>query len=298
MKIAKLLHNPKAGEERHGSEQLMNLVNAAGYQCRYSSTKKTNEGEIEEDVDFVIVAGGDGTVRKITKTLLERKVLEKTFPIALLPLGTANNISKTLGIKGEAPEIINSWKNGTLKKFDVGKVGNAGDAVFFLESFGYGLFPYLMLLMEKADKASTDTPEKKIQTALNKLHEITLSYEAKSCRLMVDGVDHSGLFLLAEVMNTRSIGPNLLLSPDSDPGDGEMEVVVLPAKDREKFAAYIQSRMNGREEAFQFQTIPARDVQISWDGTHVHTDDEVIKIKANAEVGINIRAGLLEFMVP
>jgi len=69
-------------------------------------------------------------------------------------MGTANNISKTLEIEGETEEIVQSWHNGNLKKYDVGRISNVDDASFFLESFGYGLFPYLMQEMEKADKAS------------------------------------------------------------------------------------------------------------------------------------------------
>ncbi len=101
MKVAKLLHNPGAGDEEHGKDELVEQIEAAGFECRYSSTKQWLPLRIEDDIDFVVVGGGDGTVRQITKMLLDRKVLEKSFPIALLPLGTANNISKTLHLQGE-----------------------------------------------------------------------------------------------------------------------------------------------------------------------------------------------------
>lgn len=297
MKVAKLLHNPKAGEEGHGKEELISLIKSAGFTCRYSSTKVWDWDEFEEDIDFIIVAGGDGTVRKITKELLDRKMLDKTFPIALLPLGTANNISKTLHIEGKTEDIIQSWNTAKVKKYDVGRISNVEDALFFLESFGYGLFPYLMQEMEKVDEASTDTPEKKIQAALEVLHKIMLSYEPKDCKLMIDGTNYSGRFLLTEVMNIRSIGPNLFLSPGGDPGDGEMEVVLVPGEDKEKFASYILSKLNGSDENYTFKTIKAKEVQISWDGTHVHADDEVLKIKNKAEVSIEVKPGLLEFLV-
>lgn len=87
--------------------------------------------KLEEDIDFVVVAGGDGTVRQITKELLDRKVLDKTYPVALLPLGTANNISKTLEIAAETEEIIQSWHSENVKKYDVGKISNVDDASFF-----------------------------------------------------------------------------------------------------------------------------------------------------------------------
>ncbi len=64
---------------------------------------------MNEKVDFIVAAGGDGTIRKITKELLDRKLSEKTWPIALLPLGTANNIAQTLEINGTSEDIIHSW---------------------------------------------------------------------------------------------------------------------------------------------------------------------------------------------
>ncbi len=297
MKIVKLLHNPKAGDEGHAKEALLSQIEAAGFECRYSSTKSWDWDSFEDDIDMVAIAGGDGTVRKVTKKLLARKVIDKSFPIAVLPLGTANNISKTLQVYGRTEDLIRSWQNGKLKMYDVGKIYNIDDTFFFLESFGYGLFPYLMQEMKKQDKERTDTPEKSIQTALEILHSIALSYEPKECTLIVDGKDYSGKYILAEVMNIRSIGPNLFLSQYGDPGDGEMEVVLLPEEDKEKFAAYILHKLKGNDETFYFKTIKAKKVTISWNGTHVHADDAVLKVKENTEVKIEIRPGLLEFIV-
>src|SRR4051812_22905370 len=211
MKTAKLLHNPGAGDEEHAKEELIAQIKAAGFNCEYASVKGWNWDYFKNDIDFLIIAGGDGTVRKVAKELLDRKVLDKTFPIAILPLGTANNISKTLHIEGETENIIQSWHRGNIKKYDVGKLTNIKKASFFIEGFGYGLFPYLMQEMEKQDKALTDTPEKSIQTALKVLHAVTLSYQPTDCKLIIDGKDYSGKYLLAEVMNIRYIGPNLYL---------------------------------------------------------------------------------------
>jgi len=298
MTKVKLLHNPAAGDEGHGKDELLSLIGSLGFDCRYASIKKKDWKEFENDLNFVIVAGGDGTIKKIAKQLLKRKVLEKTFPIALLPLGTANNIGKTLGITGDKEGIIASWKNAQVKNYDIGRIYNIEEAPFFLESFGYGVFPYLMQEIKNADKNLLDTPEKKKQTALELLHKIILAYEPKQCKLELDGTDHSGKFILAEIMNIKSIGPNLILSPEGDVGDGKFEVVIVDESDKEKFASYVLNKINGREEPYSFNTIKAKEVKISWDGTHVHADDKIIKLAKSVEVTISIQQGLLEFLVP
>src|SRR5678816_239765 len=139
MKIINLLHNPTAGNEDHDKEELISLLEKNGFECQYSSMKKDWK-DIDEKVDFIISAGGDGTIRKITKHLLERKLSEKTWPIALLPLGTANNIAQTLEINGTTEEIIQSWHKAEMKEFDVGRIRNLPKIEFFLESLGYGMF--------------------------------------------------------------------------------------------------------------------------------------------------------------
>jgi diacylglycerol kinase (ATP) len=294
MKIITLLHNPTAGNEDHDKEELISLMEKNGFECQYSSMKKDWK-DIDEKVDFIVAAGGDGTIRKITKQLLDRKLSEKTWPIALLPLGTANNIAQTLDIGGSTEEIIQSWHHTQITAFDVGRICGLSGTDFFLESLGYGMFPYLIKKMKKVE---TQTPELEIKTALEILYDIIFSYEPKQCHLTIDGVDHSGKFLMTEIMNTKLIGPNLFLSPHGDPGDGEFEVITIPEKDKEKLADYISDKLKGIESPYTFQQFKAKQITISWEGTHMHVDDEIIKIDKGVEIEIEMRKGLLEFMVP
>jgi diacylglycerol kinase (ATP) len=299
MKLAKLLHNPGAGDEEHDRENLVALIESSGFRCRYSSTKKEDWKDFEQDVDFLVVAGGDGTVRKITKELLERKLLDKTWPIGLLPLGTANNIAKTLELEAETEALIEGWHHWRIKKYDVGRITHIDDAFFFLESFGFGIFPYLMMEMKKQGKDDADvSPDEKLRLALKLLHKISLDYEPRQCRLVIDGQDYTGKYLLVEIMNTRSIGPNLFLAPDAQPDDGVLDVVLVSEKDKRKFATYVANKIDGIESSADFTVIKARKVDIGWEGTHVHVDDEVLKINKEKAVEIEIKEGLLEFLVP
>ena len=297
MKVINLLHNPTAGSEDHDREKLISLLEKNGFECQYSSTKEDWK-DMDEKADFIVAAGGDGTIRKITRELLDRKLSDKTWPIALLPLGTANNIAQTLNVEGSTEEIIRSWHHTHVKAFDVGRIRGLPKVDFFLESLGYGIFPYLIKKMKKIEKEESRTPEQEIKTALETLYEIIFSYEPKQCHLTIDGVDHSGKFLMTEVMNTKLIGPNLFLSPHGDPGDGEFEVIMIPEKDKEKLAAYISDKLKGVESPYTFQQFKAKEITISWEGTHMHVDDQIIKIDKGVEIEIELRKGLLEFMVP
>jgi diacylglycerol kinase (ATP) len=297
MKKVTIIHNPTAGDEEHSKQELISLLEKNDFDCRYLSTKEKDWEKLEEETDLFVIAGGDGTVRKAAKKLLENKLLDRCRPIALLPLGTANNIAKSLGINGQSKKLIASWQNAPVKKFDVGRIYNVGETEFFLESFGYGIFPYLMAKMRKLEEQG-DSANENISKALQVLHEIIGSYGARHCKLTVDGTDHSGEFILAEIMNTPSIGPNLILSPLADPGDEEFEVILVPEKHKQKFAEYIFNKSRGIEETYQFHTLKGKEIVISWEGTHVHADDKIIKLEKSAEVKVELKAGLLEFLVP
>lgn len=297
MKIAQLLHNPGAGDEEHSKKELMAQIQAEGFDCRYASTKKGDWKELKSDVDFLVVAGGDGTVRKVAKHLLNRKLIEKPYPIALLPSGTANNIACTLSIPTEDPQpVVESWKKNQRKRFDVGLVEGLPKRQFFLESVGYGVFPKLMAEMKDQQEKSTDSPEEKLKMALDVLDGIVQSYEARPCQIEIDGVDYSGTYLLVEVMNTRSIGPNLALAPAADPGDGQFEIVLVSESQRVGLLTYVQNRLNGVEGDYWGTALKGRTVRMKWEGVEMHLDDQLVKSKKPRDIRVMIHEGALSFL--
>ena len=292
MKFAKLLYNQGAGDAEHSGDDLIRIIESAGYDCSYNPDKKVKHQKIKPDkLDFVILAGGDGTVRKVAEQLIH-----ENLPIGLLPMGTANNIAKTLGIRGEADDIIKAWSPKKTRSFDVGYISGIEDVTLFLESFGYGVFPVLMDEMKKQDKDSIEDPKLRLRSAVELLHDIVETYEGFNCTIKVDGADYSGKFLLVEIMNIRSIGPNLNIAPMADPGDGCFEIVMIPENKREEFAAYIETKINDNEQPTFFNTIRANSMKISCDCKHVHVDDQKIKLSDTKDIYINMQAGALTFL--
>jgi diacylglycerol kinase (ATP) len=245
----------------------------------------------------VIIAGGDGTVRKVVLEFLTGKAGNKRYPIALLPMGTANNISRSLHLMGDAEDVIASWHKQHIKKFDVGKIAGFHDEMFFLEGFGFGIFPVLMASMKQLDEP--DEPEEKIKMALEILHDVVDNYAAKECRLEIDGVDHSGSYLMVEIMNIRSIGPGLNLNGNADVGDGEMEVVLLGEDKKKDFSAYIRDRISSAaHKDYDLPVIKGKSIKISWEDEHAHIDDELIKAGKGKSYIVSILKRELEFLVP
>jgi diacylglycerol kinase (ATP) len=216
----------------------------------------------------------------------------------LLPLGTANNIAKSLGISGHAKEIISNLDKDKRQKYDVGRIKGLKCAKMFLESFGFGVFPELMKSMKEQADRETGTPEEELKLAVELLHRIILNNTLQRFHISVDGTEQTGKYLLAEVMNIASLGPNLRLNPDADPGDGKFEVVLIPENMRTEFADYVSNMVNGTGKDFTPLIIRGKDIIISTDSKLVHIDDQLKELKKPSTVTITPEQGKLEFLIP
>ena len=292
----KIIHNPKAGDEEHSHQELIKLIESRGFHPEYSSIKDKDWEYIDHDIDCLVVAGGDGTVRKVVKKLLERKMSDKRFPLAVLPLGTANNLALTLGLPESSEEVVDSWKNFSKKRFDAGLIYGFKEARFFLEGMGCGVFPELISKMKKVEENMKDTPEKKLEAALTILNEIVSSFEPDTFEIEVDGMKHTGKYLLVEIMNIRSIGPNLILSPDADPYDGWLDLVLIPEDDREQLSAYVKSKIDGEEIKSDFNRTRCQKIKITSAAKRLHVDDELFKLEEPLKIEIQIQDGLIDFL--
>src|SRR5262249_37723548 len=111
-----LIHNPKAGDRNHSKKQLMSRMKKYGLQAFYQSIKERGwKQAFKKPVDLVIAAGGDGTVHKTAW-----EIMDSGIPLEILPLGTANNLARSLGFAGSVDEILQSLHCGSGQPFDVG----------------------------------------------------------------------------------------------------------------------------------------------------------------------------------
>ena len=105
MKIS-LIHNPTAGGGRD-VDDVIELLTDAGHEVHHRSSEDNWQSLLQDPGDLVVAAGGDGTVRDVALAAADRGL-----PFAALPIGTANNVAKTLGLIGDARELVRSWDEG------------------------------------------------------------------------------------------------------------------------------------------------------------------------------------------
>ena len=233
-----LLHNPTAGDEEHSGERLLESLAQAGHDAFYQSTKEDGwRDALDRPADLIVAAGGDGTMDKVFRAAAGGSV-----PVAVLPLGSANNVARTLGISPEKTtlEHARSWVDAGSRAYDIGELGAGEDAARFVECMGGGIFGDVLVRAGRQDKELS--AEEKKGLGLDLLEAAIHDAPARVWALELDGEDISGEFLAVEVMNVREIGPNVPLAPDADPGDGLLDVTLVAAGHREGLRAYLRER--------------------------------------------------------
>lgn len=301
-----LMHNPEAGEGEPSRESLEAAIRKAGHEVTYFATKGNGyEEALEHPGELVAVAGGDGTVEKIARRLVGRPV-----PITLLPLGTANNIATTFGIRGSYETLIAGWERGRTTGVDVGLIRTPWDEGVFLESAGLGLFADTIA---EADARAADferrPPGERLAAAFELIGRKVEDQPARRCTVRLDGVTHEGTYVLVEIMNTERIGPSLRLSWGADPCDGWFDVVLAEAGRRDELARYFAAHGPGTDRPAPATIHRAREIEILWSGTRLHVDDAIwpeadadphLQPSASGETRLSVRIqeAALTFLVP
>lgn len=302
MKVT-LIYNPTAGDDsRPTAGQLAALIREAGFGVRVQDTgEKGWSKALKKKAGLVAVAGGDGTIGKVARRLVGSGV-----PIAVLPMGTANNIAKSLGIGGQTLwQLIRGWKHAKDTGFDAGVATGPWGERYFIEGVGLGLLAKTMPRMDESETMKNlPMGEARVAYALQSLRDMLESSRPMRVNAVVDGKDISGRYLLFEAMNKRFVGPNLFLAPHTDPADGMFDIVFVGEKDRRRLARYLKHWQAGKAWPSDLGSGRGRHLKIEWTGFPVHLDDKVWprnghdRRRSRATIEIELQRKALRFLVP
>jgi YegS/Rv2252/BmrU family lipid kinase len=133
-KRALLLINRHARKGRENFAQTIELLNSWDFEIISTPFKNIQDipliiHKYRPNIDLVIVGGGDGTLNAVVDVLVEVQL-----PLGIIPLGTANDLARTLGIPNSLPEACRIIAEGNLKYIDLGWVN--GKHFFNVASLG------------------------------------------------------------------------------------------------------------------------------------------------------------------
>jgi YegS/Rv2252/BmrU family lipid kinase len=131
---ALLLVNRHSRQGEASLLQAINCLETLGFTLIQESTENpTQLGDVirryQQEIDLVIVGGGDGTLNAAVEAIVDTQL-----PLGILPLGTANDLARTLNIPNSLPEACQIIAGGTLRRIDLGVVN--GKYFFNVASLG------------------------------------------------------------------------------------------------------------------------------------------------------------------
>jgi diacylglycerol kinase (ATP) len=257
-----LLHNPTAGASHPNADELLRQLRGAGFRPKYQSSKGDYKQTLRKRWDLVIVAGGDGTVARVARRLRNREV-----PLAILPIGTANNIARALGLDGDIETLISHLRTAKPKRLDIGVARGPWGKRRFLEAVGFGT-------IAKAIAHSGPKPPRalRIDIGREELTEHLAEAKAERFEIELDGEVFAGEFLMVEILNLGRTGPALPISYTAKHDDGLLDVIFVFKNDRAPMLAWLKNP----EEALPPVTVrKGRIVRLRWGYSHARIDDKV-----------------------
>lgn len=282
-----LVHNAEAGRGKLPAGTLEAMLQDSGHELVRAMPQDEGWDGLVREAARVVVAGGDGTVAKVATRLPAGAP-----PLAILPLGTANNIARSLGIEGTPDAIVAGLARAAERRLDIGTCRGPFGIRRFVEGAGFGV------VAEAVEKGSDDhaTPEDKLRSGRKIVHDALVRNRPHAVELSLDGGSLALRCLMLEVLNTPVTDSGLRLSPTADPGDGLLDLVWLEPEAREAMLAWLDDGSDGPPP---LELRRAREIVLPWPEMDLRLDDgSETRPAADATLQLALAGDAVTVLVP
>jgi diacylglycerol kinase (ATP) len=175
---------------------------------------------LDDGADLVDAAGGDGTVHAVANALVRRSAKAR---LGILPLGTGNDLCRTLGIPADPLEALKLLDAGDTRSIDAIRVETVDASVFCLNVAAGGFSGQMQEALDAETKAAWG-PLAYLRGAVNILPDLT-GYETD---LRLDDGPWERLDLLNLIVaNGRMSAGGFRVASQANPEDGLADVVIV-----------------------------------------------------------------------
>jgi diacylglycerol kinase (ATP) len=224
--LALILHGARA--DLPALRHLVEWVRAKGHVVRPRVTWEAGDGAelareaVAAGVDTVVACGGDGTVNEVLNGLDGSDV-----PMGIVPIGTANDFAKQVGIPDDADHAMDVILRGHPQRIDTASLN--GRRFLNVSTAGVGA------------EATAETPTEAKQTLGALAYAITgirklKDLEPKKARVRGPGFAFSVDFFLLAVGNARVTGGGTAMTPLANVRDGLLDLCIVEAMGKAEFA--------------------------------------------------------------
>lgn len=221
MKRVKFIYNPYSGDNAiiNRMDDVIKVHQRAGYNVepfridKESDIKDAFEG-MDESYKYILIAGGDGTIDSVINKMKQNNI---DLPVAFLPVGTANDFAKYIGMPNDVEKACNQIIDSKAKRFDLGRINNK----YFVNVASTGLFTDIS---QKTDSSLKNTMGK-LAYYVKALEEVT-NLKRINVKIESPVVNFEGKIYTLLVFNGQTAG-NIKFADLSEADDGLLDVVVI-----------------------------------------------------------------------
>jgi diacylglycerol kinase (ATP) len=267
---ALLIVNPNS---RRGSEAdlhaVVELLEDSGYEVTTRESTSADEcaRELErrcDDLDLVIVAGGDGTISSAAASLYRHNK-----PLAILPLGTANDLARSLSIPDDLETAGRLVVDNQLRRIDLGVVNGH----YFFNAVNIGLGTQITHKLSKGIKKvwGIFSYFRAFWSALSQQHAFKVT-------ITVDGHVYRQRSIHLTVGNGRYYGGGNIVDQSAEIDSGDLCLYSIKPQPTWKLISLAPLLRLGRQRlAKQAFSICGKHIEVSTSTPlEVHADGELV----------------------
>src|SRR4051812_40980749 len=225
--IVLIVHGARA--DRPDVRHLVTWVREKGHHVEPHATFESGDARAiaadaaKRGVDVVAAAGGDGTVNEVVNGLDGFDV-----PLGIIPLGTANDFARQVGIPADADHAMDVILQKNPKQFDTASLN--GRRFLNVSTGGVGA------------EATAETPASAKETlgpmayAISGMRKLA-EFKPYRAKFTGENFEYEGEFLMYAVGLTKSTGGGTMVTPMASANDGLLDLCIVEAMTRREFAS-------------------------------------------------------------
>ncbi|WP_293337324.1 lipid kinase [Microcoleus sp. CAWBG58] len=268
MKKALLLVNQHSRKGKNLLSQATVKLQALGFDLIVESTNRADQisdtiRRHQNQVELVIVGGGDGTLNCAIEGLIDTKL-----PLGILPMGTANDLARTLKIPTDLSAACQLIASGKVRLIDLGWVN--GQHFFNVASLG--------LSVQITQRLTKDAKQRwgVLAYAFTALQTIWESRPFRA-QINVNNQCFNVKTIQIAIGNGRYYGGGMTVAEDATIDDRRLDLYSLETKHRWEIIALLPAMRQGNHNSWpNVRALHAQEFEINTSKRRpINTDGEI-----------------------
>ncbi|BAU41654.1 lipid kinase [Leptolyngbya sp. O-77] len=258
--------NARSGKKRLA--QAVDILDELEFELVLVPSKRSGElvdliRKHRDELDLVIIGGGDGTLNRVVDVLVETQL-----PLGILPLGTANDLARTLGLPQSVPDACRAIAQGKRRSIDLGWVNGK----YFFNVASLGLSVKITRRLSQGMKQRWGI----LAYAISAVQALTQLHPFRA-EIRVDGETIAVKTLQIAVGNGRYYGGGMAIAEDAAIDDQRLDLYSLEVKHLWQFIPLLWKMRRGQQTSLPWvRGLHGQEIEIYTREPHaINTDGEI-----------------------